>query len=181
MWLYSLPSNRIAVRFALATTFTLALLARGADAQDRNPPAKDKPAPASPKVGLLVNDAHACKGYTLIASSNSTTTYLVDMEGRVVNTWKSDCMPGLSAYLLENGNLLRTGQVKNPPFFGGGTGGGIQEFAWDGKLVWDYTYVSDTYLPNHDLCKLPNGNVLMIVWEKKTTKETVAAGRRPKP
>ena len=101
------------------------------------------------------------------------------MEGRVVNTWKSDCQPGLSAYLLENGHLLRTGQVRNPPFFGGGAGGRVQEFTWDGKLVWDYTYVNATQLPNHDVCKLPNGNVLMNVWEKKNAKDAVAAGRRP--
>ena len=64
----------------------------------------------------------------------------------MVNTWKSDCQPGLSAYLLENGHLLRTGQVENRPFFGGGSGGRIQEFTWDGKLVWDFTYVNDTQL-----------------------------------
>jgi hypothetical protein len=145
----------------------------GADAD------KDKPEPAKPKLGLLVNDSKAFQGYTLLASTNSTDTYLIDTDGRVVNTWKSDCMPGLSAYLLENGHLLRAGQVKNPPFFGGGAGGRIQEFTWDGKLVWDFTYVSDTELPNHDICKLPNGNVLVLVWEKKTVKDAVAAGRRP--
>jgi Arylsulfotransferase (ASST) len=153
--------------------FTLAALAAPGLAQ----PPKEEPAKA--KLGLLVNEEKAFQGYTLLASSNSTNTYLIDTQGRVVQTWKSDCMPGLSAYLLENGNLLRTGQVKNPPFFGGGTGGRIQEFTWDGKLVWDYTYVTDTILPNHDVCKLPNGNVLMIVWEKKTAKDAVAAGRRP--
>jgi hypothetical protein len=175
----SVRENRIAVPIALATFIFILLAPSAVAAQDKNPPAKDKSSQPSRKTGLLVNKADAWKGYTLIASSNSTTTYLIDMEGRVVNSWKSDCQPGLSAYLLENGNLLRTGQVKNPPFFGGGTGGRIQEFTWDGKIVWDYTYVSDKYLPNHDVCKLPNGNVLMIVWEKKSTDDAIAAGRRP--
>src|SRR5207248_439881 len=89
----------------------------------------NKPAePAKPKVGLLANESKASKGYTLLASTFSSKTYLIDMEGRVVHTWESDCNPGHSAYLLENGNLLRPGQVKNPPFFGGGAGGKIQEF-----------------------------------------------------
>jgi hypothetical protein len=169
------------VRAGLAAVLTLSLLAlvagSGANAQpDKPKAAPDKP---KPKLGLLVNEPAACKGYTLIASVNSGNTYLVDMEGRVVNTWKSDVTQALSAYLLENGNLLRTGAVKNPPFFGGGAGGRIQEFTWDGQLVWDYTFVSDTQLPNHDICKLPNGNVLMIVWEKKAAKDVLAAGRRP--
>jgi hypothetical protein len=166
------------------TTPAIALLALGALAFQGTGGARgDDPKPpraeAKPKLGLLVNDEKACKGYTLIASSNSTNTYLIDTEGHVVNTWKSDCAPGLAAYLLENGNLLRTGQVKSPPFFGGGAGGRIQEFTWDGKLVWDFTYVNDKQLPNHDVCKLPNGNVLMIVWEKKSAQDAVGAGRRP--
>jgi hypothetical protein len=140
---------------------------------------KARPEPSRPKLGLLLNEANAYQGYTLLAPTNSTQTYLIDMQGRVVQTWKSDYNPGLVAYLLDNGNLLRTGQIRNPPFFGGGTGGRIQEFTWDGKIVWDFTYYSDTRLPNHDICKLPNGNVLMIVWEKKSSEEAIAAGRRP--
>jgi hypothetical protein len=176
--------NGRTTRLAPALRLVATLLTLGAQAlqggagvrgDDPKPPKPD----AKPKLGLLANDEKACKGYTLIASSNSTNTYLIDMEGRVVNTWKSDCAPGLAAYLLENGNLLRTGQVRNPPFFGGGAGGRVQEFTWDGKPVWDFTYVTDTQLPNHDVCKLPNGNVLMIVWEKKSAQEAVAAGRRP--
>jgi hypothetical protein len=159
--------------------FALALLVIAAAAAGGAAQEKGKAEPAKPKLGLLVNEPKACPGYTLLAPSNSTTTYLIDMEGRVVNSWKSDCTPGLSAYLLPNGHLLRTGAVKNPPFIGGGTGGRIQEFDWDGKLVWDYTHVTDSVLPNHDICPLPNGNVLMIVWEKKTSKDAVAAGRRP--
>jgi hypothetical protein len=153
--------------------FALAALAAPGTAQ---PPKEE---PAKTKLGLLVNEEKAYQGYTLLASANSTTTYLIDNQGRVVNSWKSDCSPGLSAYLLEDGHLLRAGTVKNPPFFGGGTGGRIQEFTWDGKLVWDYTYVNDNELPNHDICRLPNGNVLMILWEKKPAKDAVAAGRRP--
>ncbi len=158
-----------------ALTLALGMLAGAAHAQDVPKPA----APDKPKIGLIVNETKAFEGYTLLASSNSTMTYLIDNQGRVVNSWKSDCMPGLSAYLLENGNLLRTGAIRNPPFFGGGTGGRIQEFSWDGKLVWDYTYFNDNVLPNHDICKLPNGNVLVIVWEKKPAKDAIAAGRRP--
>src|SRR5262249_18633727 len=157
------------IRLGAVTVLAMLVLAVPAPADE----------PAKPKIGLLVNESKACKGYTLLASSNSSSTYLIDMEGRVIQSWKSDYNPGLSAYLLDNGHLLRTGQVKNPPFFGGGTGGKIQEFTWDGKLVWDFTYVSDTQLPNHDICRLPNGNVLMIVWEKKTAKDAIAAGRRP--
>ncbi len=164
-------------RIAAILLLILAGLASPSRAAAADDPAK--PAKKDGLLGLLVNDPRASQGYTLLAPANSTNTYLIDMQGRVVQTWKSDCLPGLSTYLLENGHLLRTGQVRNPPFFGGGAGGRIQEFTWDGKLVWDYTYVTDTQLPNHDICKLPNGNVLINLWEKKAAKDAVAAGRRP--
>ena len=193
MSLLCVPRNRVATYATRAVLLFCALSALSviefrdgaARAQDRgtdkakNAAEKPRTAPAKAKLGLLVNEVSAYPGYTLIAPTNSTQTYLIDMQGRVVQTWKSDFNPGLGAYLLENGNLLRTGQIRNPPFFGGGTGGRIQEFSWDGKLVWDYTYYSDKQLPNHDICKLPNGNVLMIVWEKQSPQEAVAAGRRP--
>ncbi len=137
-----------------------------------------KPAPA--KFGLLQNDSLAFQGYTLIAPMFSKTTYLIDMEGKVVRTWESDCTPGVSAYLLENGHLLRPGaQQPTPSGFGPGAGGRVQEFDGDGQLLWDFQYVSEKRLPHHDVARLPNGNVLLIVWEKKTKEDAIAAGRRP--
>jgi hypothetical protein len=115
----------------------------------------------------------------LLAPLVATETYLVDMEGRVVNVWKCDCAPGLAAHLLANGNLLRAGTIKDSPFpDASGSGGRIQEFTWDGKLVWDFTYYSDKVLPHHDICKLPNGNVLINVWVLKSAREAIDAGRR---
>src|SRR5262249_44469967 len=81
---------------------------------------------------------------------------------------------------LENGDLLRPG-VLPPQSFGSGPGaaGRVQRFTWDGELIWDYTFASEKQLPHHDVAGLPNGNVLMIVWEKKTAAEAIAAGRNP--
>jgi hypothetical protein len=160
---------------ALGLVFgTLAVLALAGTTAGQPPKQQPKT-----KVGLLVNEPKASQGYTLLAPLTSNNTYLIDMHGRVVRTWKSDCNPGASAYLLPNGHLLRAGQVKDPPFFFGGAGGRLQEFTWDGELVWDFTLASATRLAHHDVCKLANGNVLMIVWETKSAKEAIAAGRRP--
>ena len=111
----------------------------------------------------------------------SKTTYLIDMMGKVVRTWESDYTPGASTYLLEGGRSpgLTADINRLPSGFGPGAGGRVQEFDEDGRLVWDFKYVSDTRLPHHDVAKLPNGNVLMVVWEKKTKEEVIAAGRRP--
>jgi hypothetical protein len=85
----------------------------------------------------------------------------------------------MSAYLLENGNLLRTAVIYNPYFRAGGAGGLIQEFNWDGNLVWEFEYSSDQYRQHHDIEKLPNGNILIIAWEYKSFDDATASGRNP--
>jgi hypothetical protein len=140
------------------------------------------PVPPGAKGGLALNDSRASQGYTLLAPLGATKTYLIDMQGRVVRTWTANCAPASCAYLLENGHLLRPGTLgREGMAFGPGpaAGGRVQEFTWDGELVWDFKLFNDKQMPNHDVTPLPGGNVLLIVWDKKTAKEAVAAGRRP--
>ena len=144
--------------------------------------AQERPGPPDPigRGGLLTRAEGAFEGYTLFAPIRSTTTYLVDLEGKVVHQWESDAPPGQSVYLLENGNLLRTARAgDNPTFHGGGEGGRVQEIAWDGSVVWDFRYSNESHLQHHDVEPLPNGNVLMIAWERRTAAEAIAAGRDP--
>ena len=136
---------------------------------------------APSKLGLQLNDPRAFQGYTLVAPLNGKKTYLIDMQGRVVRAWESKYTAGQEAYLLENGHLLRAATLDNRErlFGGAGQGGRVQEFDWDGHLVWDFKFHDDKRVAHHDICRLPNGNVLLIVWEIKTAAETIAAGRRP--
>lgn len=140
----------------------------------------ETPAPTPQKLGVLVNDPRASPGYNLI-NPNGKTTYLFDNEGRVVHTWTSEYPGGAAVYLLDNGHLFRPAEAANrkPGFKGPAAGGRIQEFDWDGNLVWDIEYHSDKRLPHHDAIKLPNGNALLICWEMIDEKEAVAQGRRP--
>jgi hypothetical protein len=150
-------------------------------AQAADPPGPAGQPPAPPKVGLELNSAGALTGYTLLSPMTSPATYLIDMEGRVVNTWEFGCNPTLTGYLLENGNLLRPGALpqSEQKLMGPGAGGRIQELTWEGETVWDFKFSNDRQLPHHDITRLPNGNVLMIVWDKRTKEEAIAAGRRP--
>jgi hypothetical protein len=134
----------------------------------------------TPTVGVSVNTAGAMDGYTLLDPMHNKTTYLIDNNGQVVHTWTSDYEPGRSAYLLENGHLIRDCMVTSGgPSTGGGEGGRIEERDWDGNLVWSIDYYSSNYIQHHDFKKLPNGNVLMLVAEKKTYAEAIAAGFNP--
>jgi hypothetical protein len=118
-------------------------------------------------------------GYTLVAPLSAKDTYLLDMDGNVVNTWSSGYFAGASAVLLENGNLLRGANLGNPSFNSGGTAGRLEEFDWQGNLVWFYELSTTTQCTHHDFCKLPNGNILLIVWNYIPDAEIIDAGRDP--
>ncbi|MHB1557575.1 MAG: aryl-sulfate sulfotransferase [Isosphaeraceae bacterium] len=145
--------------------------------------AKSDQAKSAPvKLGLLINEPKALQGYTLISPFNSTRTFLLDMQGRVVHSWEAGCAPALSAFLLDNGHLVRPGSIGDDASVfgpGPGVGGRIQEFTWDGDVVWNFRFYNPKQLPHHDMTRLPNGNVLLVVWDRKTAEEAIAAGRRP--
>lgn len=130
-------------------------------------------------VGLILNTDQAYQGYTLFAPKHNTMTYLIDNNGRVVHEWTtSQYEPGQSVYLLENGHLLRACFVKSG-HTGGGEGGRIEEYDWDGNLVWEFDYATDKYTTHHDIEPLPNGNILALVVNVKTRDEAIAAGFDP--
>jgi Arylsulfotransferase (ASST) len=183
MGLRSARRNHLVRRIGAVTAVVLVLLAISRVAswdqagKVQGVGATSQPAPT--KVGVSINDSRAFQGYTLFAPMSSTT-YLIDMQGKVVRTWESDTVPGYSAYLLENGDLLRPGVLPQQSFGSGpGAAGRVQRFTWDGEIIWDYTFATEKQLPHHDVAGLPNGNVLIIAWEKKTAAEAIAAGRNP--
>ena len=135
-------------------------------------------------VGLVscTNESHG--GFTLFSPFPSNTSYLIDEEGREINSWASPGghRPGASAYMLDDGSLLRTGNIGNEStgnFSGGGIGGKLERIAWDGTLMWSWEYSSSTAITHHDIEPLPNGNILAIAWEDRSEQEALQAGRNP--
>lgn len=125
-----------------------------------------------PKKTTINNASNAYNGFTLFTPvsgltgpSGSNEVYLVDMKGNKVHSWQVSNSPGLYGFLLNNGNLLyggNTEQFKEAPTPGGS--GVISELDWNSKVVWEYR---DEFM-HHDFDKLPNGNLLVIAWEKMT-------------
>ncbi|PQJ11867.1 hypothetical protein CJD36_008720 [Flavipsychrobacter stenotrophus] len=118
-------------------------------------------------------------GYVLFAPITYTTTYLINKCGRLVHSWNSSYKPSQSVYILADGTLLRPGNTGNSIFTAGGTGGIIEKLAWDGTVQWNYTISDTTQCQHHDIKQLPNGNILAIVWELKSSADAIGAGRNP--
>jgi hypothetical protein len=126
-----------------------------------------------PAAGLR---AQAFAGYTLYSVWDSRTTILVDMNNQVAHTWPHNRNGGYSAYLLSDGSVLRSATSGSPYLNYGPAAGIVQRVAWDGTLIWEYTYSGTTYRSHHDIEPMPNGNVMLIAWEVKTASQCVAAG-----
>ncbi|MGI9135048.1 MAG: formylglycine-generating enzyme family protein, partial [Rhodoferax sp.] len=141
-------------------------------------PDRSASTPVSRTIGLMTNNsAKAYPGYTLMSPMHSAENYLFNNAGQLVHQWTAVGEPGRSSYLMENGHLIRARAMPNVgPNTGGGEGGRIEEYDWDGKLYWSLDFYSPTYIAHHDFKVLPNGNVILIVAEKKTLAEVTAAG-----
>src|SRR5262249_26526008 len=129
-----------------------------ADADTAKPKDAAKAEPPKAKLGLSINDPKSLPGYTLLSTMNNKSVYLLDNQGRVVHQWKPQTGSSHCCYLLPNGHLLRPADLGGRErSFGGGPApfGRIQEFSWDGEVVFDYTFFNDKQLPHHDIHKMP--------------------------
>ena len=79
-----------------------------------------------PSIGLRYFTGEASSGYVLFTPEKNNDVYLVNECGEMVNKWTFSEMPALTVYLLENGNLLRSGKDS------------LEIRSWDNELVWSY-------------------------------------------
>lgn len=119
------------------------------------------------------------EGINLVSTLNSKETHLIDNDHNILKTWTSEHIPRNSAYLLEDGSLMRPVYTASPVFYGGGAGGRMEQHDWEGNLIWSFDYDTADYRQHHDIEVLPNGNILLIAWQMKTREEAIAAGRDP--
>lgn len=136
-------------------------------------------------VGLLsYQPSKTFNGYNLIFPHNQPTVYLLDNCGEIVHQWEDDnnFRPGNTAYILPDGNLVkakRDATVTDDEIWAGGGGEFVEIRDWSNNLLWTYELNDSLARLHHDIAPMPNGNILMIVWEVKTEAEAIAAGRDP--
>ncbi len=119
------------------------------------------------QVGVTVHDDKLAQpGFTLVTPLNCKAAYLIGMEGQIHHRWSFPLLPGNYAQLLPSGNLLWAGEVEDGPSPGGGKGGLLREYDWEGNQVWEYADNAQ----HHDFQRLRNGNTLYIGWEEMPAK-----------
>ena len=117
------------------------------------------------------------EGYVLYSSIGSQETVLIDDAGNVQHSWTGADSPASTAYLMKGGMLLRPCRAPDPQLLGASPGGRIQLIDKNDTVVWDYLFSEGLNQQHHDICPMPNGNVLLVAWEKKTALEAQSQGR----
>lgn len=131
-------------------------------------------------LGLQYSDTTlSFDGYTLFAPQSYTSTYLIDNCGRQVHSWSGGSRPGLAVYLDENGQLIRAESTGSSVFTAGGAGGRVRISDWNNNAVWSHDFNGNTEFQHHDVEPMPNGNLLVILWDLRTVAEATAAGMDP--
>jgi len=132
-----------------------------------------------PKTNQFLNNDEPYEGYTLFAPEWFTYTYLINNDGVIIHTWKSIYTNCLGTYLLENGNLVRTSLVTISSFITGGYQGRVEILDLNGTNIWTFEYSTEEYCSHHDIEVLPNGNILIIAWEKISELDFIVEGKNP--
>ena len=112
-----------------------------------------------------------------VIENGGTQAYYLNKDGSKGDTYTFDLRLGNDITPEENGNLLGIFKPQNdPPFTFGGGGGILRELTPQGEVVWEYNTVNENEIAHHDLTKLPNGNVLTLIWERIPLAQAISLG-----
>lgn len=114
---------------------------------------------------ILVNDG-----------SKNNRVYLMDKNAEIRHEWALGRNIGKDAYLMPNGMLLAMMIADSTITNFGGQAGMVQLITKDGKVDWEFTHASENYIIHHDAEMIPNGNIITLVWERKTKDQALENG-----
>lgn len=122
------------------------------------------------------------EGYNLFYPHNQSSVFLINNCGEVVHEWTDEpnFRPGNIAYLTEDGYLYkakREAAVAGDPIWAGGGGAILEIRDWDNNLMWQFEMNDSLQRLHHDFAVKPDGNIIALAWEYKSTDECIAAGR----
>jgi hypothetical protein len=112
--------------------------------------AASDPAPAD--VGVTVHDPDACPGYTLYVTRGHPGAFLIDMDGRVVHSWREDGpREWVRAWVDPDGSIL--GISADPAR--------LAKLDSESNLLW--TYGGTDLAAHHDFRVEPDGTIYVLM------------------
>ena len=114
--------------------------------------------------------------YILVNDAESNRAYIMDKDSRLLHEWELTNNIGNDVFLLPDGRVLASLESDDPKIKIGGKGGQLQFIGPDNTVEWKFLYSSELAETHHDAELLPNGNVIALVWEKRTAQEALEGG-----
>lgn len=150
----------------------------GREQKDMPPPIAKIMAVGAEREPVATDHDRVSPGYVVIEPLTVWESTIVNNEGEVVGRIEKDYDIEFSRF-LPDGNMLISTHVQTDVFDGGGRRGCLEEYDDKGELLWRLGVATDNYIQHHDAVQLPNGNVLMLVWERVSTDHAISQGRDP--
>jgi len=146
---------------------------------DMPPPLANMMAIGADRPMVETDNERVSPGYVLIEPGFVKAAFLVNNDKEVVASFQNDYLSTFTQ-LQDDGSRLVNNVVWNDVFEdGGGNRGCLEEFGPDGSLNWRLMLSTVDYIQHHDMVKLPNGNILTIVWERVPVAHAIELGRNP--
>ena len=114
--------------------------------------------------------------YIFVVENSSTNSYLINKQGDKIYDWIFDTTSGNDLEILNNGNILGLFKAANPSIDFGGFGGTAKIIDQTNNTTWEYTVSDNDFIAHHDVEMLPNGNILMMIWERINNETAVNNG-----
>ncbi len=130
----------------------------------------------SDNVPLLIEDKVDGTGYILAIVNGGNQCFLLDHKGEKIFDWEFDKPLGQDIELTPEGNLLGLFKADSSPVGFGGQSGIIRLIDKAGTVLWEYILATENEITHHDLTLMPNGNVLVLVWERIINADAIAVG-----
>ena len=118
-------------------------------------------------------------GYVFMMENGQKNAYLVNHEGEKLKEWAFEERFGNDIEITPSGDLLACFKSSNPVITFGGFGGVVSLMDYTGKELWRYEVNTENEIAHHDATQLPNGHVMIMVWERITELQLETAGQFP--
>jgi hypothetical protein len=122
--------------------------------------------------------AQAFDGMVLLNTMNSNTARLINNNGQIIKTWYCNSGVAYVPYLMTDSTMWRPGAYSGATMRGAAYGGLIQQYNWNGTVIRNFIWSAQNHQQHHDIHPMPNGNILLVSWDRKTRAEAQALGRQ---
>jgi len=124
----------------------------------------------------VFNEDKIDDNYILVNDAAANRAFVMNKKAELLHEWPLTNNIGNDVFLLPNGKLLASLEADEPVIKLGGKGGKLQLIAPDGTVEWEFIHSTLAGETHHDAELLPNGNIIAMVWERRSPEEAEQAG-----